>query len=51
MKKMKMVLGEILSDVGRGKEMYTPIDGCEKNWENGYLSKIPIKLGENDKSI
>ena len=46
-----MVLGGQLSDVGRGKETHTPIHGCEKNWKNGYLLKISIKLEQNDKSI
>ena len=51
MEKIKRVLGGKLSDVGRGKEIHLPIHGCEKNWDNGYLFKMPIKLEQNDKSI
>ena len=44
-------MGGKLSDVGQGKETHTLIHGCDKNWENGHLLKIPIKLEPNNKSI
>ena len=51
MEKTNMVLGGKLSDVGRGEEIHIPIHGCEKNWENGYLFKMSIKLEPNNKYI